>query len=48
MRRVGRLTNCFSKKLEIVKAAVSLRFAHYSFVHLHKSLWVTCYGGGYF
>jgi len=32
MRRFTRLTNGFSKKLENLKAAVSLHFAHYNFV----------------
>ena len=29
------------KKLENLKAAVSLHFAHYNFVRLHKSLQIT-------
>lgn len=41
MRRFTRLTNGFSKKVENLKAAVSLHFAHYNFVRLHKSLRVT-------
>lgn len=41
MRRFTRLTNGFSKKLENLKAAVSLHFCHYNFVHLHKSLRTT-------
>jgi len=41
MRRFTRLTNGFSKKLENLKAAVSLHFAHYNFVRLHKSLRIT-------
>jgi hypothetical protein len=41
MRRFTRLTNGFSKKLENLKAAVSLHFAHYNFVRLHRSLRVT-------
>jgi len=32
-----RLTNGFSKKLENLKAAVGLHFAHYNFVRLHRS-----------
>jgi len=40
-RRFSRLTNGFSKKLENLKAAVSLHFAHYNFVRLHRSLRVT-------
>jgi IS1 family transposase len=41
MRRFTRLTNGFSKKVENLKAAVSLHFAHYNFVRLHKSLRTT-------
>lgn len=41
MRRFTRLTNAFSKKLENLKAAVSLHFAHYNFVRIHSSLRVT-------
>jgi IS1 family transposase len=41
MRRFTRLTNGFSKKIENLKAAVGLHFAHYNFVRLHKSLRVT-------
>jgi IS1 family transposase len=41
MRRFTRLTNGFSKKVENLKAAVSLHFAHYNFVRLHSSLRVT-------
>jgi hypothetical protein len=32
MRRFTRLTNAFSKKVENLRAAVSLHFAHYNFV----------------
>lgn len=38
MRRFTRLTNGFSKKIEKMKAAVSLHFAHYNFVRMHKTL----------
>ncbi len=38
MRRLTRLTNAFSKKLENLKAA---HFAHYNFVRIHKTLRVT-------
>ncbi|UYN94271.1 MAG: hypothetical protein KIT25_19860 [Enhydrobacter sp.] len=38
MRRFTRLTNGFSKKLENMNAAVSLHFAHYNFVRMHKTL----------
>ena len=41
MRRFTRLTNAFSKKVENLKAAVSLHFAHYNFCRIHKSLRVT-------
>lgn len=41
MRRFTRLTNAFSKKLENLKAAVSLHFAHYNFVRVHQALRVT-------
>lgn len=41
MRRFTRLTNGFSKKLENMKAAVSLHFAHYNFVRQHKTLRMT-------
>jgi hypothetical protein len=35
------LTNAFSKKVENLRAAVSLHFAHYNFVRLHKTLRTT-------
>ena len=38
MRRFTRLTNAFSKKVENLKAAVSLHFAHYNMVRVHSSL----------
>jgi IS1 family transposase len=41
MRRFTRLTNGFSKKVENMKAAVSLHFAHYNFVRIHRTLRVT-------
>ena len=41
MRRLTRLTNAFSKKLDNFKAAVALHFAYYNFVKIHKSLRVT-------
>jgi IS1 family transposase len=41
MRRFTRLTNAFSKKLENLKASVSLHFAHYNFVRVHQSLRIT-------
>lgn len=41
MRRFTRLTNGFSKKAENLRAAVSLHFAHYNMVRIHRSLRVT-------
>jgi IS1 family transposase len=41
MRRLTRLTNAFSKKLENLEAAVALHFAHYNLVRVHKTLRVT-------
>ncbi|MGD0073153.1 MAG: IS1 family transposase [Candidatus Binataceae bacterium] len=41
MRRFTRLTNGFSKKLENLKAAVALHFAHYNLVRIHGTLRVT-------
>ena len=41
MRRFTRLTNAFSKKLENLKAALSLHFAHYNFMRIHQTLRVT-------
>jgi IS1 family transposase len=41
MRRLTRLTNAFSKKLENLKAAVALHFFHYNFMRIHKTLRVT-------
>jgi hypothetical protein len=41
MRRLTRLTNAFSKKVENLKAAVALHFAWYNFVRVHKTLKVT-------
>jgi IS1 family transposase len=40
-RRFTRLTNAFSKKIENMKAAVALHFAHYNFVRIHGSLRIT-------
>ncbi len=37
-RRLARLTNAFSKKLENFKAAVALHFAYYNFVKIHSSI----------
>jgi hypothetical protein len=41
MRWFTRLTNAFSKKVENLKAAMALHFAHYNFVRVHKTLRVT-------
>lgn len=37
-RRLTRLTNAFSKKLDNFKAAVGLHFAYYDFVKVHSSI----------
>jgi IS1 family transposase len=41
MRRFTRLTNGFSKKVENMRAAVSLHFTHYNFVRRHQTLRMT-------
>lgn len=41
MRRFTRLTNGYSKKLENLKAAVALHFAHYNLVRPHGTIRVT-------
>jgi hypothetical protein len=41
MRRFTRLTNCFSKKVENLAAAVSLYALHYNFGRVHQTLRVT-------
>jgi IS1 family transposase len=41
MRRFTRLTNAFSKKVENLRAAVSLHFCHYNFVRMHKTIRMT-------
>ena len=41
MRRFTRLTNAFSKKVENLRAAVALHFAHYNMVRVHSALRVT-------
>jgi len=40
-RRLTRLTNAFSKKLENFRAAVALHFAYYNFVKMHSSIRAT-------
>jgi IS1 family transposase len=41
MRRMTRLTNAFSKKVENLEHAVALHFMHYNFCRVHGSLRVT-------
>ena len=41
MRRMTRLTNAFSKKLENQAHAVALHFMHYNFARIHQTLRVT-------
>lgn len=41
MRCFTRLTNGFSKKLDNLKGAVALHFAHYNMVRIHRTLRVT-------
>jgi hypothetical protein len=41
IRRLTRLTNAFSRKLENHQAAVALHFAYYNFCRLHGSIRVT-------
>jgi hypothetical protein len=41
LRRFTRLTNAFSKKLDSLKADVSLYMAFYNFVRVHQTLRVT-------
>ena len=41
LRRMTRLCLGFSKKLENLKAAVALYFAHYNFCRIHGTLRVT-------
>jgi IS1 family transposase len=41
MRRLTRLTNAFSKKLDNLKAAIALHFAWYNFVRVHQTLRTT-------
>jgi IS1 family transposase len=37
-RRLSRLTNAFSKKIENFRAAVALHYAYYNFVKVHKTI----------
>jgi hypothetical protein len=41
MRRMTRLTNAFSKKVENLEHAVALHFMNYNFCKIHGSLRVT-------
>jgi hypothetical protein len=41
MRRFARLTNAFSKKIEMHAHSVALHFAYYNFCKVHQSLRVT-------
>jgi IS1 family transposase len=38
VRRLTRLTNAFSKRVENLRAAMDLHFCHYNFVRLHRSI----------
>jgi hypothetical protein len=40
-RRLTRLTNAFSKKLENFEAAVALNFAYYNFIKTHSAVRMT-------
>jgi hypothetical protein len=41
MRRFARLTNGFSKKIEMHAHSVALHFAYYNFCKIHQTLRVT-------
>jgi hypothetical protein len=48
MRRFTRLTDAFSKKLDNLKAALSLHFAWYNFCRVHSTLRVPPYGSRHY
>ncbi len=41
MRRLTRLTNAFSKKVENLQHALALHFMYYNFCRVHKTLSMT-------
>jgi hypothetical protein len=41
MRRLARLTNGFSKKIETTQCAIALHALHYNFVRVHSTLKMT-------
>lgn len=41
VRRLTRLTTCFSRRLAFLRAAMTLHFATYNFVRVHKALRIT-------
>ena len=41
MRRLTRLTNAFSNKLDNLKTAAALHFAYYNFCRVHSTLRMT-------
>ena len=41
MRRFTRLTNAFSKKIEMYAYSVALHFVYYNFCRIHQTLRVT-------
>jgi len=40
-RRLSRLTNAFSRKIENFEAAIALHFAYYNFIKTHGTLKMT-------
>jgi len=40
-RRIARLTNAFSKKIDGLDSAVALHFMHYNFCRIHQTLKTT-------